>query len=128
MAGLARHGVIPVSYGDGVADRIRQSAPTTDAFIDTYGGDYVEVALNELGVDPARIDTITRFDAVAKYGVKAEGNAVGASAGTLSELAGLVAAGELEVPIAATYPLTRVRDAFAELAKGHTRGKIVLLP
>ena len=126
-AWLTRHGVIPVSYGDGVADRIRESAPTTDAFIDTYGGDYVEVALNELGVDPARIDTITRFDAVAKYGVKAEGNAVGASAGTLSELAGLIAAGELEVPIAAAYPLTRVRDAFAELAKGHTRGKIVLL-
>jgi NADPH:quinone reductase-like Zn-dependent oxidoreductase len=126
-AWLTQHGVIPVSYGDGVADRIRESVPTTDAFIDTYGGDYVEVALNELGVDPARIDTIARFDAVAKYGVRAEGNAVGASAGTLSELAGLVAAGELEVPIAATYPLTRVRDAFAELAKGHTRGKIVLL-
>jgi NADPH:quinone reductase-like Zn-dependent oxidoreductase len=124
---LTQHGVIPVSHGDGVADRIRQAAPTTDAFIDTYGGDYVELALDKLGVDPARVDTIARFDAVAKYGVKAEGNAVGASAGTLRELAGLIAAGELEVPIAATYPLTRVRDAFAELAKGHTRGKIVLL-
>ena len=127
-AWLTKHGVIPVSYGDGVADRIREAAPTTDAFIDTYGGDYIELALDELGVDPARIDTIARFDAAGKYGVKAEGNAVGASAATLGELAGLVAAGELEVPIAATYPLTQVRDAFAELAKGHTRGKIVLLP
>ena len=127
-AWLTQHGVIPVSYGDGVADRIREAAPTTDAFIDTYGGDYIELALDELGVDPARIDTIARFDAAGKYGVKAEGNAVGASAATLGELAGLVAAGELEVPIAATYPLTQVRDAFAELAKGHTRGKIVLLP
>jgi NADPH:quinone reductase-like Zn-dependent oxidoreductase len=125
---LTKHGVIPAGYGDGVADRIREAAPTTDAFIDTYGGGYVELALDELGVDPARVDTIARFDAVAKYGVKAEGNAVGASAGTLRELAGLIAAGELEVPIAATYPLTRVRDAFAELARGHTRGKIVLLP
>ena len=125
---LSKHGVIPVSYGDGVAGRIREAAPTTDAFIDTYGGDYVELALGELGVDPARVDTIARFDAVAKYGIKAEGNAVGASAGTLSELAGLIAAGELEVPIAATFPLAKVRDAFAELAKGHTRGKIVLLP
>ena len=127
-AWLTKHGVIPVSYGDGVADRIREAAPTTDAFIDTYGCDYIELALDELGVDPARIDTIARFDAAGKYGVKAEGNAVGASAATLGELAGLVAAGELEVPIAATYPLTQVRDAFAELAKGHTRGKIVLLP
>src|SRR5262249_58423751 len=112
-AWLSKHGVIPVSYGDGVADRIREAALTTDAFIDTYGGDYVELALDELGVDPARVDTITRFDAVAKYGVKADGNAVGASAGTLSELAGLVAAGGLEGPIAATYPLPRVRDAVA---------------
>ena len=127
-AWLTKHGVIPVSYGDGVADRIREAAPTTDAFIDTYGGDYIELALDELGVDPARIDTIARFDAAGKYGVKAEGNAVGASAATLGELAGLVAAGELEVPIAATYPLAKVRYAFAELAKGHTRGKIVLLP
>ena len=46
----------------------------------------------------------------------------------LAELAGLVAAGELEVPIAATYPLDRVRDAYAELEQRHTRGKIVLVP
>jgi NADPH:quinone reductase-like Zn-dependent oxidoreductase len=65
---------------------------------------------------------------VREYGVKSEGNAVGASAGTLAELARLVAAGELEVPITATYPLDEVREAYAELAKGHVRGKIVLLP
>jgi hypothetical protein len=50
------------------------------------------------------VDTIARFDAVEKCGVRAEGNAVGASAATLRELAELVAAGDLEVPIAATYP------------------------
>jgi NADPH:quinone reductase-like Zn-dependent oxidoreductase len=125
---LESHGVIPVTYGGGVADRIREVAPTVDAFIDTYGGDYIELAINELGIDPARIDTIVRFDAVEKYGVKAEGNAVGASAQTLKELAELVANGELEVPVATTYPLDRVREAYAELAKGHVRGKIVLLP
>jgi NADPH:quinone reductase-like Zn-dependent oxidoreductase len=116
-----------VTYGEGVADRIRAAAPKVDAFIDTYGDQYVELALNELGVAPERVDTIVRFDAVAQYGVKAEGNAVGASAGTLKELAGLAAAGELEVPVTA-YPLDQVREAFTELAKGHTRGKIVLIP
>ena len=50
------------------------------------------------------------------------------NASTLAELAGLAATGELEIPIAATYPLAQVREAFAELAKGHPRGKIVLLP
>ena len=124
---LAGQGVIPVSYGDGVADRIRQAAPKVDAFIDTFGADYVELAL-DLGVEPSRIDTIARFDAVQKYGVKAEGNAAGASAAVLAELAGLIAAGELEIPIAATFPLDRVRDAYRLLARRHLLGKIVLLP
>lgn len=124
---LKSHGVIPVTYGDGVPRRIREAAPKPGAFIDTHGGDYVELALNELEIEPARVDTIVRFDAVEKYGIKAEGNAVGASAATLAELAGLIANGELEVPIANTYPLGQVRDAYAELANGHTRGKIVLL-
>ena len=124
---LAGHGVIPVAYGDGAADRIRQAADTVDAFIDTFGAGYVELAL-ELGVEPTRIDTIANFGAIARYGVKAEGSAAGASAGVLAELAGLIAAGELEVPIAATFPLDRVRDAYRRLAEGHLLGKIVLLP
>jgi len=124
---LEKHGVIPVPYGEGVADRIRAVAQKVDAFIDTYGEDYVEVALDELGVEPSRVDTIVRFDAVAQYGVKAEGNAAGASASTLAELAGLISAGELEVPIAATYPLDQVREAYRRLEQGHLLGKIVLL-
>ena len=128
---LAAHGVIPVSYGDGVADRIRQAAATAaatvDAFIDTVGSGYVQLAL-DLGVAPDRIDTIADFAAIARYGVKGEGNAAGASAAVLAELAALIADGELEVPIAATFPLAEVRDAYRRLAQGHVQGKIVLLP
>ncbi len=123
---LAGHGVVPVAYGEGVAGRIRQAASKVDAFIDTVGADYVELAL-ELGVQPSRIDTIANFEAVAKYGVKAEGNAAGASASVLAELAELIAAGRLEVPITAAFPLDRVQDAYRLLGSGHTLGKIVLL-
>jgi NADPH:quinone reductase-like Zn-dependent oxidoreductase len=122
---LTGHGVIPVAYGDGVADRIRQAAGKVDALIDTFGADYVELAL-ELGVEASRVDTIVRFDAVQKYGVKAEGSAAGASASVLAELAGLIAEGKLEVPVAATFPLDQVRDAYRRLEEGHFRGKIVL--
>lgn len=127
---LREHGAIPVRYGEDLVGRIFDALLTTpqvDAFIDTHGGDYVVFAINELGVEPSRVDTIANFDAVREYGVKSEGNAAGASAANLAELARLIAAGELEVPIAATYPLDQVREAYAELAKGHTRGKIVLL-
>jgi NADPH:quinone reductase-like Zn-dependent oxidoreductase len=124
---LRSKGAIPVPYGDGVADRIRAAAPRVDALIDTIGDDYVQLAL-DLGVKPDRIDTIVNFAAVGEHGVKAEGNAAGASATVLAELAGLVATGQLEVPIAATFPLEAVRDAYLRLAQGHVRGKIVLVP
>ena len=124
---LRSKGVTPVTYGDGVANRIRAVAPRTDAFIDTFGAGYVRLAL-DLGISPNRIDTIANFAAVQEYGVKAEGNAAGASPSTLAELARLVAAGKLEVPIAATFPLQRVRDAYRLLEQGHARGKIVLIP
>jgi NADPH:quinone reductase-like Zn-dependent oxidoreductase len=134
LAGESKHGwlrshdVVPVVYGDGVEDRIRATAPDgVDAFLDLVGGGYVELAL-ALGVAPDRIDTIADFDAITQHGVKGDGNAAGASASTLAELAADVANGSLEVPIAATYPLERVRDAYAELEQGHTLGKIVLLP
>ncbi|HEY1004005.1 MAG TPA: zinc-binding dehydrogenase, partial [Streptosporangiaceae bacterium] len=77
-------------------------------------------------VEPSRIDTIADFEAVAKYGVKGDGNAVGASASTLAELAALIADGQLEMSIAATYPLAQVQEAYRRLASGHIRGKIVL--
>jgi NADPH:quinone reductase-like Zn-dependent oxidoreductase len=135
LAGEANHawlidkGVIPVSYGDGVAERIRHAVPgkDIDAFVDTFGADYVELALG-LGVKPDRIDTIANFTAVEKYGVKGDGNAVGGNAAVLAELADLIATGRLDLPIARTYPLTHVREAFADLERRHTRGKIVLVP
>jgi NADPH:quinone reductase-like Zn-dependent oxidoreductase len=120
--------VIPVTYGDGVGDRIKEaSGGKIDAFIDTVGGGYVELAL-ELGVEPERIDTIADFQAKEKYGVKIDGNAAGASAQTLAELAAQIDQGKLEIPIAHVYPLDQVREAFRELEQNHTRGKIVLTP
>lgn len=64
--------MIPVAYGDRAIDRIKAAAPGgIDAFIDTHGGGYVELAL-ALGVTVERIDTIADFAAAAKYGVETE--------------------------------------------------------
>jgi NADPH:quinone reductase-like Zn-dependent oxidoreductase len=125
---LADHGVIPVSYGPGVADRIRDaSGGRVDAFVDTFGSGYVDLAI-ELGVRPDRIDTIIDFAAAERHGVKTDGNAVGASTETLAELAGLIDKGIVEIPIARVYPLAEVREAYRELERRHTHGKIVLKP
>jgi NADPH:quinone reductase-like Zn-dependent oxidoreductase len=127
---LATHGVTPVNYGDGLAKRLRDATPDgqIDAFLDFFGGGYVELAVTELGVDAERVDTIIDFPAIERFGVRGEGNADAADATVLAELADLVAAGELEVPVAEVYPLDQVREAFRRLEQRHTRGKIVLRP
>jgi NADPH:quinone reductase-like Zn-dependent oxidoreductase len=126
---LRAHGVIPVRYGEGVAARIREvSSGPVDAFIDTFGGGYVQLAIEELGVAPERVDTIIDWAAAERYGVKTEGTAAAATAEVLSELAQMIDRGELEVPIAKVFRLDDVRDAYRELERRHTRGKLVLVP
>jgi len=130
---LIEHKAIPVAYDQGTAaealpNRIRNaSGGHIDAFIDTVGEGYVELAL-ELGVKADRIDTIIDFEAAKKNGVKTAGNHEGGNPEVLAELAGLIDAGKLQIPIAAVYRLTDVRDAYRELAKHHTHGKVVLVP
>ena len=125
---LTAHGVLPVAYGDGVEERIRAAAPEgVNAFVDTHGDGYVNLAL-ALGVATERIDTIIDFAAAERTGVRTDGNAVGARPEVIAELAARVADGRLDLPVSATYPLDRVRDAYRELERGHTRGKIVLIP
>ena len=125
---LTAHGVVPVAYGDDVISRIRAAATgPIDAFIDTFGADYVSLAL-QLGVRPERIDTIANFEAATRYGVKVEGNAAAANAQVLAELADLMSQGVLEIPIARVYPLDDIQEAYRELEERHTLGKIVLEP
>jgi NADPH:quinone reductase-like Zn-dependent oxidoreductase len=126
---LRDHGVTPVEYGEGVAARITDAAGgAVDAFIDTFGGGYVRLAVEELGVAPERVDTIIDWGAAEHYGARSEGSAAGARPEVLAELVGLIDQGNLEVPIAGVFPLDRVRDASRELERRHTRGKIVLVP
>ncbi|OBG34195.1 NADP-dependent oxidoreductase [Mycobacterium sp. E3198] len=125
---LRAHGVTPVAYGDGLADRLREAAPNgIDAFVDLFGPEYVQLAV-DLGVPPERIDTIIAFQKAGEVGAKTEGSAEASTTEVLAEMADLIVAGALDFEVAATYPLDRVADAYEELEKRHTRGKIVLLP
>jgi NADPH:quinone reductase-like Zn-dependent oxidoreductase len=125
---LREHDIVPVTYGEGQAERIRAAAGgSVDAFIDNFGGGYVDLAL-ELGVAPERINTIADFEAAQRHGISSQGTHAIATAPLLAELADMVAEGTVEIPVARTYPLDRVQDAFRELAERHTRGKIVLIP
>ena len=87
---------------------------------------YLELAV-ELGVARERINTIVSRDKANELG-RSRGKRQRLDGQVLAEMVALVASSQIEVPIAATYPLEQVRDAFAELEERHTRGKIVLIP
>ncbi len=119
-------GVEHVAYGDGLAERLRALAPQgLGAFIDLFGGGYVELAVT-LGVERERINTIIDFAAAQKLGVKTDGSAAATSRETLASVANLIAWGQIVMPLTAIYPFGSLRDAYTELARRKARGKIVL--
>jgi NADPH:quinone reductase-like Zn-dependent oxidoreductase len=124
---LKKHGSVPVSYDGNIEENLKTAlnGVKADAFIDTSGKGYVELAI-KLGIPVDRINTIIDFAAVEKYKVKIEGSSAASSAQVLGELAQMVNDGDLEIPVAKTYPLSQVKDAYIELEKHHTHGKIVL--
>ena len=114
-------GAEPVAYGDGLADRVRAIAPGgVTAAIDLHGTETVHTA-RELGVPDGRVCTV----AAQVDGVSAA-NGANAAPGALEEIARLVAAGRLRVPVAASFPIEQIRRA-AELQAGrHVHGKVVI--
>ncbi len=125
---LRAHDVVPIAYGDGLAGRLREAAPDgIDAFIDLFGPEYVQLAV-DLGVAPERIDTVISFQKAGEVGATTEGSVVASTPEVLAEMSDVIVTGAIDFEVAATYPLDRVADAFEELEKRHTRGKIVLLP
>jgi NADPH:quinone reductase-like Zn-dependent oxidoreductase len=127
-------GAEPVTYGDGLADRIRSLARDgVDAAIDTVGTDEaIDVSL-QFVADRSRIASIAAFTRGADAGIKLLGGGPSADPGTdirkaaRLDLVDLVAAGKLAVTVAATYPLAQVVDSQRAILTGHTTGKIVLV-
>ncbi|MGA5509057.1 NADP-dependent oxidoreductase [Streptomyces umbrinus] len=114
-------GAKPVVYGEGLADRVCDlGAGTVTAALDLHGTDTVHVA-RELAVPDSRICTI----AGQVDGVPAA-NGANVTPDALENIARLVAAGRLRVPLAATYPVGNIRTAVELQAARHVRGKVVI--
>jgi len=128
---LRSRGIIPVAYGDGLEEGLRQAAAEAgrepSALIDTVGRGYVALGV-ELGIAPERIDTVVDDEAAAQYGAKTDGGREAANTEVVEEIVQLIVGGEMELPIARVFPLAEVREAYALLEGSHPPGKIVLIP
>jgi len=136
---LRQLGAIPVSYGDGLVDRVRAIAPEgVDRALDAAGTDEAIEASIELTGDPRHVGTIVRGADAPRWGIQAwsggspvplDAEQVAWRAEGVRLAAERAAAGEFDVEIARTLPLERAADAQRMLEDGTApRGKIVLLP
>ncbi|CCK28837.1 alcohol dehydrogenase GroES domain protein [Streptomyces davaonensis JCM 4913] len=119
-------GAIPVEYGEGLADRIREATPApVTAYLDHFGRGNVATAL-ELGVPPTRINTLADGAAVARRTARSVGQAEADTPEIWETLAAMAVSGDIAFPIDSVYPLDEVRAAYIKLAERHTHGKIAL--
>lgn len=121
-------GAEPVSYGDGLLDRVRAIAPDgVDAVVDASGRGEIPVSI-ELAGGPERVLTLVAFDA-AETGIQIFAGGTGDDRGpALREIVSLIAKGSLTVPIWRAFPLDETAAALEASSAGHLRGKIVVLP
>ncbi|MFG2629610.1 NADP-dependent oxidoreductase [Streptomyces sp. NPDC048473] len=125
---LRELGAIPVAYGEGLVDRVREAAPQgVDAVFDAAGRGALPDSIELRGGTTDRIVTIADMDA-AKYGVTFSAGGTERSNARLAENARAAAAGRLRVPVARTFALGDAVKAHELSEGGHVRGKLVLLP
>ncbi|MGW1816322.1 NADP-dependent oxidoreductase [Streptomyces sp. NPDC002125] len=123
-------GAVPVAYGHGLVERVREAAPQgVDAVFDAAGKGALEDSVELRGGTPDRISTIADPDA-ARYGVafSAGGGESPAEGRRLAEYADLAAVGGLRIPVERTFALREAAKAQELSEAGHVRGKLVLLP
>ncbi|GAA2240139.1 NADP-dependent oxidoreductase [Promicromonospora sukumoe] len=116
-------GAEPVTYGDGLADRVRALAPEgVDVVLDFVGGVVADSA--GLLADGGTIASITDSTARSEHG----GHYVWVRPSTadLDALTALFDAGKLSVEVAQVFDLADAADAHRANESGHTRGKVVV--
>ena len=123
---LEGFGSIPVAYGEGVVDRIREVAPEgVDGIFDMVGGDPLRAVANLLTA-PERLISI------ADYGLSTElgGQQIvrDRSTAVLDRLAADVADGRLDPYVTDVRPLDDAAAALELVEDGHATGKVVLEP
>lgn len=117
-------GAIPISYGKGLVERVRELTPKgVDVALDAAGEEALRASV-ELVRDKKRIGTIVAFNLSEELGTISIRSK--RSVSRLSELTNMYEQGLLRVVISQTFPLHQAADAHRAVETGHVRGKIAL--
>ncbi|MEU9701141.1 NADP-dependent oxidoreductase [Streptomyces sp. NPDC047981] len=123
-------GAIPVTYGEGLAARVRAAAPDgVDAVFDAAGHDTLPVSIELMAGEKTRIVTIAAPDAEA-HGIVFSG-VIGDREKVREDLtthAKLATTGALTLRVAQTFPLKDAARAQELSESSRAQGKLILLP
>lgn len=124
---LRRLGAEPVSYGDGLVDRVQTIATTEIDFALDVAGSGVLPELVALTGSPDRVITVADVAGADRTGVRFSRGDSGRATYALAEVARMATAGEFVITVGRTFPLTEVAEAHRVGESGAVRGKLVLL-
>ena len=121
-------GAEPTTYGEGLAERVRELAPDgVDAALDAAGGGALS-ALVELAGGPENVVTVADYAGAEQTGARFTGGmGTQRAVHALREIEALIEAGQFSLPVAKTFPLEQIGEAHRLSETGHVRGKLVLL-
>ena len=120
---VRRLGGVPVAYGDGLVDAVRDTGLRPTVALDAAGGSAIAQSI-ALGVAPDRVGTIVDDKAAAEHGARVV--RAGRSPERLAGVIDLAARGKVTMPVRA-YPFTDVVAAHTAVESRHGRGKVVLI-
>lgn len=125
---LSLLGAEPVTYGEGMVERVRSlSSGGVDAALDVAGNGVLP-ELIDLAGEPKNVVTLADFDGSKKYDVRfSNGFADGHAFHSLADIGELIEAGQFWLPVDKTFPLAEIAEAHRVSEKGHVRGRLVLL-
>jgi NADPH:quinone reductase-like Zn-dependent oxidoreductase len=125
---LSLLGADPITYGEGMAGRVRTLAPGGVSAALDVAGNGVLPQLIELAGGAQKVVTLADFEGAKEHDVRfsngfSDGNAFHA----LATIGQLIEAGRFWLPVDKTFPLAEIAEAHRVSEHGRVRGRLVLV-
>ena len=124
---LSMLGAEPVTYGEGMVERVRALAPGgVDVALDVAGSGVLP-QLIDLAGGSQNVVTLADFEGSEEHGVRfSNGFVDGHAFHSLTEVGELIEAGRFWLPVDKTFPLAEIAEAHRISEHGRVRGRLVL--